>query len=627
MNSIIKISFWLFVVIISQPVLASTSTINWLPWENASFQQAREQNKLILLDVGTEWCSACNQMHHETYTDPKVIQLVQQNFIAIHVDAEAEPDLGERYGFWGWPALIFIKPDGEHVGFFRGARPPQTFSQMLTNFQKAFVKGELSAPQIEVDLVSKPSDDEFDKLVALGDQMLDRFYDSSNHGWGGSRMANPFLLQQAWWRGTDKGDEQWTGNALETSRLYLNMIDPIWGGIWFGSRAQDFNSDFIYERRTEHQAGALLIFAQAYQQDKNPLWLQAIDQIMSYLTQFMQSEQGGYMTSQEMHIFAEGIDITPAAYFALNDVERREIGMPDRDTTQYTDINAKLVIAFSRVFEATANPVWKRRALSLLKLIQTHSNQTGGYHQVMAYQPDGKRIRKLSTGLSQNYYLRTQAFSGLAMLAGFELSGDMNLLEQAHNIGETIITQLRDEESGGLLGSNRKTTAPDGSEIRDQPLVDTGAAADFFNRLAAISYGVYDKVGQFTSKDYASFSEKALRAVGSAERLRVQGYFIAQYVLALHQLNDEFIQVSVVCEDVSSDACIKLHSKTLNELYHPRRIVKLQNPGYYPARGEAALFICNSSLCSSPLEAGDPSLNSKVTQWYKTLTEILSENL
>lgn len=622
MNSIMKFSFWLFAFVISQQVMASSSAVNWLPWEDASFQQARESNKLILLDVGTEWCSACNQMHHETYTDPKVRELMQQHFIAIHVDAEAEPDLGERYGFWGWPALIFIKPDGEHVGFFRGARAPQTFSQMLTNFQQAFVQGELSAPQIEVDLVSTPSVDELDKLVLLGDRMLDRFYDSSKHGWGGSRMANPFLLQQAWWRGTDKGQQQWTKNALETSRLYLNMIDPIWGGIWFGSRAEGYNSDFIYERRSEHQAGALLIFAQAYQQDKNPAWLTAIDRIMDYLTRFMQSKQGGYFTSQEMHIYAEGVDISPAAYFALNDTERRMTGLPDRDKTQYTDINAKLVIAFSRVFEATGNPVWKQRALSLLKFIQAQSNQKGGYHQILAYQPDAKRIRKLSTNIGENYFLRTQAFSGLAMLAGFELSGDVALLQQAHDIAEIITLHLRHAESGGLLGSNRKTTAPDGSVIRDQPLVDTGAAAEFFNRLAAISYGAYDNIGQFTSKDYLSFSEKALRAVGAAERLRVQGYFIAQYVLALHQLNDEFIQVSVVCEDLSSDACVKLHRKTLIELHHPRRIVKLQTPGYYPARGEAALFICNSSVCSSPLAANDKSLNEKVFQWYKTLAEI-----
>ena len=152
--------------------------------------------------------------------------------------------------------------------------------------------------------------------------------------------------------------------------------------------------------------------------------------------------------------------------------------------------------------------------------------------------------------------------------------------------------------------------------------MDTGAAAEFFNRLSAISYGAFDDLGQHTSKDYLKFSEDALRAVGAAERLRVQGYFIGQYVLALHQLKDEFIQVSVVCKETSSKECADLHTTALTRLHHPRRIVKLQAPGYYPATANAALFICNSSLCSSPILASDTQLTQKVSDWYKTLAEI-----
>ena len=616
-----KAIFCVILLILSQSTHASPSSIDWLPWQNESFNKARASNKLILLDVGTEWCSACNQMHHETYTDPKVKQLIQQNFIAIHVDAEAEPDLGERYGFWGWPALIFIKPDGEHVGFFRGSRPAEVFSQMLVNFQQAYINGELKAPQIEVDLVSPPSEGELGKLVKLGDQMLDRFYDPTNHGWGGSRMANPYLLQQAWWRGQDKLSQHWSSKALETSRRYLNMIDPVWGGIWFGSRAANFDSDFIYEKRTEHQAGALLIFAQAYQYDQDPVWLKAINQIVGYLDQFMLSPNGGYYTSQEMHIFADGVDLTPEAYFALDDQQRRKIGLPDSDKTVYTDINAKLVLAFSKVYEATAEQVWRNRALTLINLIQQYDNSDGGYRHIMSHQANHRRIRVLTEAPSLQYFLRTQAFTGLAHLASYELSGDISFVKQAHRIGETIIKHLRDNKSGGLLGSNRKTTAPDGRPLRDQPLVDTGAAAEFFNRLSAISYGAFDNLGQHSSKDYSKFSEDAVRAVGAAERLKVQGYFIGQYVLALHQLKDEFIQVSVVCKEAISKECTDLHTTALNQLHHPRRIVKLQSPGYYPATADAALFICNSTLCSSPIAATDKELIQKVANWYKTLTD------
>ena len=99
----------------------------------------------------------------------------------------------------------------------------------------------------------------------------------------------------------------------------------------------------------------------------------------------------------------------------------------------------------------------------------------------------------------------------------------------------------------------------------------------------------------------------------------MQGYFIAQYLLALHQWKDEFIQVSVVCEDTASSTCQQLHTTALTRLHHPRRLVKLQTAGYYPARGAAALYICNSSLCSAPISSDDEALIKKVSDWYQTL--------
>ena len=598
---------------------AQAAAISWHTWQDETFELARKTNRLILLDVGTEWCSACNKMQHQTYTDSGVQQLLSEHFIALHVDAEAQPDLGERYGFWGWPALIFIAPDGRHVGFFRGFRSPEVFSRILTSLQQAHHSGQLEAPAIEVELLSTPAADDFSALVKRANGMLDRFYDSEHHGWGGSRMANPYLLQQAWWRGVNPQQQRWNERAHKTSQQYRRMIDPVWGGIWFGSRDPDYAADYIHERRSEHQAGALAIFSQAYQHQPDPQWLQAIERIWSYLEHFMLSDSGDYFTSQEMHIIAQHADITPRNYFELDDSARRAIGMPAIDKTRYSDINAKLVIAFADVYKATADPRWRSRALSLMQRLQDSSDGNGGYPQLIRFQADDERIRQLRSSDKNQRFLRTQAFAGLAALACFEISGNSAFLREAHAIGELIINRLREPDSGGLLASYPVTRGPDGSPIRDQPLTDSGAAADFFNRLAGFSYGAFDDIGAFNSRHYRAFSESALRAVADPERLRVQGYFIAHYLLALHQWQDEFIQVSVVCEDMASSACQQLHTTALTRLHHPRRLVKLQTPGYYPAPGAATLFICNSSLCSSPIASDDEALIEKVSDWYQTL--------
>jgi thiol:disulfide interchange protein len=70
---------------------------------------------VVLVDVGIEGCTACRWMDETTYADPEVATLVARHFVAIAVDAEARPDVGERYEAWGWPATIFMSPGGEQV--------------------------------------------------------------------------------------------------------------------------------------------------------------------------------------------------------------------------------------------------------------------------------------------------------------------------------------------------------------------------------------------------------------------------------------------------------------------------------------------------------------------------------
>src|ERR1700743_566953 len=80
------------------------SEIQWHPWSESTFQQAKSEKKLLLLHLGAGWCHWCHVMEKVTYHDPEVIKLLQQNFIAIHVDQDERPDISARYEDWGWPA-------------------------------------------------------------------------------------------------------------------------------------------------------------------------------------------------------------------------------------------------------------------------------------------------------------------------------------------------------------------------------------------------------------------------------------------------------------------------------------------------------------------------------------------
>ena len=119
--------------------------IDWQPWDKTSFDKARSENKLILVNVGMEGCTACNRMERITYTNPDVVDVVNKHFVAIAVDAQARPDIGERYSDWAWPATAFMQPDATQVFAMAGNRLPRNFIPILNDLVEKAVGRYLKA--------------------------------------------------------------------------------------------------------------------------------------------------------------------------------------------------------------------------------------------------------------------------------------------------------------------------------------------------------------------------------------------------------------------------------------------------------------------------------------------------
>src|SRR6201997_4230126 len=107
----------------SSPYLRSAmhQPIQWYEWGEAAFAAAARENKPMLLDIGAVWCHWCHVMDRESYDDPEVARLVNENFIAVKVDRDERPDIDSRYqvavssisGQGGWPLTAFLTPDGK----------------------------------------------------------------------------------------------------------------------------------------------------------------------------------------------------------------------------------------------------------------------------------------------------------------------------------------------------------------------------------------------------------------------------------------------------------------------------------------------------------------------------------
>jgi len=125
--------------------------IQWHEWGEEAFAAAKRDNKPILLDIGAVWCHWCHVMDRESYDDPEVAKIVNENYIAVKVDRDERPDIDSRYqiavssltGQGGWPLTGFLTPDGKP--FYGGTYfPPQdqygrpSFKRVLLSIAQAY---------------------------------------------------------------------------------------------------------------------------------------------------------------------------------------------------------------------------------------------------------------------------------------------------------------------------------------------------------------------------------------------------------------------------------------------------------------------------------------------------------
>jgi thioredoxin-related protein len=74
------------------PTQAANDQIRWYTWEEAVAASARQPKKLFV-DVYTDWCGYCKRMDASTFTDPAVIQYLNENFYPVKFNAEQTADI------------------------------------------------------------------------------------------------------------------------------------------------------------------------------------------------------------------------------------------------------------------------------------------------------------------------------------------------------------------------------------------------------------------------------------------------------------------------------------------------------------------------------------------------------
>ncbi len=568
----------------------TAATVTWHDWSPASFQRAHSERRILLVNVAARWCHWCHVMDETTYADPEVAALLQAHFVTIRVDADARPDLAERYAAWGWPATAILTSEAQPVLELRGFHEPRTFAKLLRDLVAKSQAGRLHGRQ-DPPPAPPRADTDLAALRTTVYAQLDRFYDPVEGGWGRKQKYPLAALDElALLRGAVFAEPTWTERAVTTLTGERNLLDPVWGGMFQYSVAGVWDRPH-YEKIGMIQAGAVEAFALVYRRTGTATWRDLAHLQRNYLLLHMQAPDGGFYTSQDADLRREGQPpVLGADYYAKSDADRRALGMPRTDRARHADINGRTISALCRLVAAVPGPDGEMDDTAL-----TAALAAAGY--VVRELHDGRGGYFHSADDQTLLHLRDQAAVGLAFLDLHAVTFDPTWLDRARQVATVLAESFEDREHGGFFAHTPDPAATGVFAVRRRPVEDNALAVRFLLRLQFL-----DEASP--TPGHRDRALRALRAVGDPKVLAEEGRMLGQFALAVTEATTPTIEVSVVAQ-AGDPAGQALHRAALG-LDQPRALIRPSQPGTrYPDIGAAAVYLCTDTACSSPVR--DPA--------------------
>jgi uncharacterized protein len=186
----------------------ASNPVDWQPWGPAASAAARERDVPLVVSIGYSSCHWCHVMERESFEDPRVAALMNEEFVCVKVDREERPDVDALYmeavqgmtGHGGWPLNVFLTP--EQLPFYGGTYfPPEprhgmpSWTQVLQaiaatwreNAAEIRAGGERIRAQLSGGASLRPSAAPLQaSTVDAAVQRLRESFDTRNGGFGGA---------------------------------------------------------------------------------------------------------------------------------------------------------------------------------------------------------------------------------------------------------------------------------------------------------------------------------------------------------------------------------------------------------------------------------------------------------
>lgn len=398
----------------------------WHDWTTEAFSAAASQRRPIVLMLVTRWSESCRTLEQQGFEDPAVIEVINERFVPMRVDAERRPDIAERYGLGGWPTIVFLTPDGWILG--GGTLTAQQLADALPRVADAYAQhsgiiGARRRTRAHETPSSEPVMDDLAIVSSCQRQLLEAF-DREHGGFGGEpkfpHVAPLLFALQLLERGPD----------AELHPLVTRTLDEMgWGPLYDEADEGFFRASTSRDWSQPERAKLLEVNADLIQ-----LYLRAADvlgharyrdraaDVIAFVDRTLADKpEGGFFASQWM---------------THDDETEARTAM---DCTFFIDANARMISAWLAASSALGDASLAEFAIhSIERLVPTAYRRGAGVAHIVEKTPS---VRGL---------LGDQVYLSAALLAAGDAAGDRVYVELADELMRSTVRRFWDAEGHGF---------------------------------------------------------------------------------------------------------------------------------------------------------------------------------
>ena len=582
---------------------AGYGSITWRAWSDDAFLAVQQEGKPILLTLTATWCHWCHVMDETSYSDPRVIDLVNSRFIPIRVDVDRRPDLSRRYNQGGFPSIAILNDRGELLDGCLYTPPDQMagfLEQVVADYPNSSLHA--SGPGLENEPIASaqhPAGNTQDSPTSIVLQRLQELNDPDFGGFGREPKQPPWeglrFLMALYSRSGEKPLLDMIIRCLDGMKS--GLYDSNDGGFFRYSVTRDWKVPH-YEKMSVTNANLAVLYLEAYQLTRRRPYKDVAVGALSYLLSTLYDQPKGLIY---------GSQDASEDYYRLSWKDREAITpKPKVDYTAYAGWNALVAAALTKAYGVLGPTNYLKTAANILEMLW---NESWYSEQGMAHLIGGSQ--------EQPAVLEDQVLFLRASLDLYQATGQVKQLHRAIDVVRCI-QKLFGAADGGYYDTPQLSTDSNQPLLSEMPVMENSLLAEALATLLCLT----------GEEEYQVQATDALKQFGA---IVPGGSYLGPNKSRRMEEDEEQLflpagsawgrawdmmargPVHLVVVGTSSNMKTRNLLRAALKMYAPHRVIQLLDPGQdgdciaslgFPVRQEPALYACMDGMCLAPITSG-----------------------